>query len=283
MNDMEQQKTPAYPNLGQSWGLFGYILLATVIFSIMIVVVYFVLFAMGQDAKANALLTSSVAKLIMYSVPFFVVVWLALKKKKNVEPGFELNFRSPSLLHMAMIALATWGIYFLIDPVVDLIPMPDFFKNLLLQLMSDHSVASAVMLVIAAPLFEELLFRGIILDGLLKHYSPTKAIIWSAVLFGLVHLNPWQFLAAVVLGIFMGWIYYRTGSLLTTIFIHFIANGTGTLLGWLLVPDPTEMVTTREMVGSNSLYFGLLAVDLVLVVILISALKKQLVPTRVKS
>ena len=46
--------------------------------------------------------------------------------------------------------------------------------------------------VIVAPLTEELLFRGVILRGLLLHYSAPKAVIASSLMFGLVHLNPWQ-------------------------------------------------------------------------------------------
>ena len=273
MSEIEQQQSTAYPTLGQSWGLVGYILLATIGFAIIFAIAVFIVM---QDLEAvTRIAGNSLSNLILYSAPFLLVVWLALARKKRKDPEFKLVFSSLSPAKMARVALATWCIYFLIDPIVDLIPMPKFFQDLILQLLSDHSLPSILMLVIAAPIFEELLFRGIILDGLLKRYSPTKAIIWSAVLFGLVHLNPWQFLAALALGVFMGWVYYRTGSLLATIFIHFIANGTGVLLGWLLVPDPTKMITTREMVGSNTLYFGLLATDVVLLIFLLTGLKKQ--------
>jgi uncharacterized protein len=275
MSELEHQDVKSYPSLGQSWGLFGFTLLATVVVAILVAVVYLVLLAIGRESVATVLLTSAFSKLVMYALPFVIVIWLALRKKKSVELDFQFNFSATSLITMLLIVLATWSIYFLIDPVVDLIPMPKFFENLMLQLLSDHGVWSILMLVAAAPICEELLFRGIILDGLLKRYSPTKAIIWSAVLFGLVHLNPWQLLAAFTLGAFMGWIYYRTGSVLVTMFIHFVANGTGVLLGWLLVPDPTQMVTTREMVGSNVLYFGLLAANALLLVVLLSSLKKQ--------
>ena len=71
---------------------------------------------------------------------------------------------------------------------------------------------------------EELIFRGIILDGLLRRYSPMKSIIISSVLFGIVHLNPWQFISAFIIGLFSGWVYYRTRKLTLSIIIHFINN-----------------------------------------------------------
>lgn len=275
MSEADQSRPRAYPTLGQAWGLLGFIILATIVFSLAVVAVYYVLISMGKQVGAAQLVGSPTAKLIMYSVPFLIVVWPALNRKRNEDPAFKLNFRAPGILILLFIVLSTWCIYFLVDPIVDLIPMPKIFQDLMLQLLSDHSLPSILMLVIAAPIFEELLFRGIILDGLLKNYSPQKAILWSALLFGIVHLNPWQFLAALALGVFMGWIYYRTGSLSATMFIHFIANGTGVVLGWLLVPDSTKMVTTREMVGSNSLYFGLLAADVLLLIVFVAMLKKQ--------
>jgi membrane protease YdiL (CAAX protease family) len=80
------------------------------------------------------------------------------------------------------------------------------------------------LLVIAAPILEELIFRGIVLDGFLKQYSPMKSILISSTLFGLVHLNPWQFITAFFIGIFAGWIYYRTRSLSLAILVHASTN-----------------------------------------------------------
>jgi hypothetical protein len=74
-----------------------------------------------------------------------------------------------------------------------------------------------------------LIFRGVILDGLLKRYSPTKSILISSLLFGLVHLNPWKFVTGFVLGFFIGWVYNNTKSLTTSIIIHASFNITAYL------------------------------------------------------
>ena len=83
---------------------------------------------------------------------------------------------------------------------------------------------SFISLAIAAPILEELLFRGIILEGFLRNYSPQKAIIWSAVLFGAFHLNPWQAIGAIIFGLFVGWLYWKTNSLIPGIILHFVNN-----------------------------------------------------------
>ena len=72
--------------------------------------------------------------------------------------------------------------------------MTDFFREMMremvLEMASDQGLLMFIALVIAAPILEELIFRGIMLDGLLRIYSPTKAVIVSSLLFGLIHLNP---------------------------------------------------------------------------------------------
>ena len=60
---------------------------------------------------------------------------------------------------------------------------------------------------VVAPVLEEMLFRGVILRGFLRQYSRTFAILWSATLFGIAHLNLYQMATALVLGIVSGWLY----------------------------------------------------------------------------
>lgn len=83
---------------------------------------------------------------------------------------------------------------------------------------------SLLALVVVAPLTEELLFRGLVLQGLLTRYRPWAAAVWSAVLFAVFHLNPWQMLPALLLGLFFAWLTIRTRSLLPGILAHAAAN-----------------------------------------------------------
>jgi membrane protease YdiL (CAAX protease family) len=78
--------------------------------------------------------------------------------------------------------------------------------------------------VVLGPITEEFLFRGVILQGFLRNYGRRKAVIVSALLFALFHLNPWQFPVAFLLGIVLGWWLAVTGSLLPCLFGHALAN-----------------------------------------------------------
>ena len=78
------------------------------------------------------------------------------------------------------------------------------------------------------------------LRGMLEHISPAKAILWSAFFFALIHMNLSQAIGAFIIGIFIGWIYYRSGSLWLAILIHFINNGLSTLFT-IMYPQDIEM------------------------------------------
>ena len=73
-------------------------------------------------------------------------------------------------------------------------------------------------------LTEEPLVRGVMLTGLLRRYSVARAVLYSAILFGVMHLNPVQFAAGLATGLFLGWLYTRTRSLWPGIVMHAIYN-----------------------------------------------------------
>ena len=80
---------------------------------------------------------------------------------------------------------------------------------------------------ILAPLAEEVVFRGAILRTLLGIMSKKNhwvAIMISAAIFGVVHANLAQFINALLMGLILGWMYYRTGSLVPGILLHWVNN-----------------------------------------------------------
>ena len=106
------------------------------------------------------------------------------------------------------------------------LPPPRFLIDLMKEMFfSEEAVVSRVwLLVIIAPITEELLFRGIILRGLLSRHRPVTAVVVTAILFTVLHLNPWQFPSALSLGIVLGWFYVRSGSVAICILGHAIYN-----------------------------------------------------------
>ncbi|MDR1653626.1 MAG: CPBP family intramembrane metalloprotease [Prevotellaceae bacterium] len=87
----------------------------------------------------------------------------------------------------------------------------------------NFSLFSTVLL---SPFLEELLFRGTILKGFLSNYSVVKSIVYSSVIFGLIHFAPATIICAIILGLFFGWLYYKTDSITLTFILHAVANFT---------------------------------------------------------
>tara|TARA_B100000029_G_C17109680_1_gene791048 strand:+ start:172 stop:636 length:465 start_codon:yes stop_codon:yes gene_type:complete len=81
-----------------------------------------------------------------------------------------------------------------------------------------------VSVAILTPIVEELMFRGYILDAIKRNHSDWTAIIWSSILFGLIHLDTFVMGQAFMGGILYGWIRIRTDSLLPSIAGHMMWN-----------------------------------------------------------
>lgn len=77
---------------------------------------------------------------------------------------------------------------------------------------------------IAAPVVEELLFRGLLQNALTKYVPIWGAILLSSFLFALVHLQPYAIPGLMSLSITFGYLYHRTGSLRTNIILHMANN-----------------------------------------------------------
>ncbi|MBI5394734.1 MAG: CPBP family intramembrane metalloprotease [Verrucomicrobia bacterium] len=103
---------------------------------------------------------------------------------------------------------------------------PEWLANLFGDLTNAKTSfwGSLFTLVLVAPVTEELLFRGVILHGFLSRYTVKTSVVVSAILFGLMHLNPWQLTSGIGLGLLLGWWLVRTHSLLPCLAGHALLN-----------------------------------------------------------
>ena len=128
------------------------------------------------------------------------------------------------------VTIASGGAIILVSELDNLVrkilPAPEwivrFFRDL--SSPSEHLFASVFLLVLVAPVTEELLFRGLILRGFLQRFRIPGAFLLSSMLFGVTHLNPWQFVSASALGLMFAWWYARTRSLVPSLIGHALVN-----------------------------------------------------------
>ena len=96
-------------------------------------------------------------------------------------------------------------------------------------------VSVLIALVLVAPVTEELLFRGWLLQDLKEQYGTGRALVWSSLLFGLVHVEPTAVLYATLGGLVLGAVALRTKSTLASIAMHAGVNALPLLLPATLV------------------------------------------------
>lgn len=154
-------------------------------------------------------------------------------------------------------AVSLIALHLFLDPLISLIPPSELLNKLVTEIVKEPRLYF-FMIVLAAPILEELFFRGIILDGYLKNYEPKQAVLVSAFLFGAFHGNLPQGVGAFLSGILIGWIYWKTNSILAAISIHLINNFVS-YISVMLTPKDQLLMNMRDSIGIP-LYYWLIVI-----------------------
>ena len=133
------------------------------------------------------------------------------------------------------------------------LPMDRNFVRQVFNLSGDLPPGSASLLVSFPSIFEEVAFRGIVLTVFLSKFSENKSILFSSFGFGLMHLLNltngadfvWvmgQTIWAFILGLFYGYVFVKTRSLLPSMIVHYLGNVfIGSLTGYMQSRASIEM------------------------------------------
>jgi membrane protease YdiL (CAAX protease family) len=113
------------------------------------------------------------------------------------------------------------------------------------------AIALVVLMSVLPSLIEEGLFRGFVLRGMLRAYAPGFAITISALLFAFAHPDPSYAVLLVPLAWWLGWVSWRTNSIVPAMWCHFTNNFFGAAFGLALsrsgfepeLIDPTQPET----------------------------------------
>jgi membrane protease YdiL (CAAX protease family) len=208
-----------YPTINQSFWLITKLILISIPANIpLIVVMEF------KDLLVATPILKSAAIFFSYLITFLWILWIA-KRTIRKQGLWEVKWKTGKISIGAVVVFSgmTIALGIVLDPLTELTPMPESIIEIFKELIRPD-VFSFLSVVVLAPILEELFFRGVVLEGFLKNYSPWKSIVWSAVIFGMAHLNPWQAIGGIFIGILLGWAYVKTNSLLPGILIHFVNN-----------------------------------------------------------
>ncbi|MDU5260855.1 MAG: CPBP family intramembrane glutamic endopeptidase [Clostridium celatum] len=163
----------------------------------------------------------------IYQFGTLLIITVFINKRFNtsneVINKFKIRKRDylfASLLVVSYIFI-TYGWF---DYILFSIPTGDMFESAMEYFESLPIVILLIETCIIAPIFEEVLYRGILLKGLINKYNSKIAIVYSALIFGIAHLNIPQGINAFLLGLILGTVFYYTRSIYLCMIMHFVNN-----------------------------------------------------------
>jgi membrane protease YdiL (CAAX protease family) len=200
-----------YPGIGQSFAIAGLFILMTVIFDPLL--------------HLSTLLGENFSFFLYYIMAVGTTLIVAHRWRKKHTSLSNYGYNLNNMVLLPVLAIATVALQTgIISPIVSMIPVPEILEDIFVEETSSYGLFGLLTLVVAAPILEEMIFRGIIQEGLMRRLKPIGAIVLTSLLFGFIHLNPWQFSTGFFMGLFIGWIYYYTRDILLAIAVHFFNN-----------------------------------------------------------
>lgn len=173
--------------------------------------------------------------LLVFQLLLYLFVFFLFRVFVYAEKPAALRTNRPTLFYIQLAVLAylmttlTYSLFVYIEWP------PSESEEVLEQIFRQYPWFAYLSALVMAPICEELFFRHFIFNTLRKHMGPFWTIFFSALLFGLFHMNLRQFIFTPLLGIVLGAVYEKSRNLKHCVFIHFVFNLVS-LTGWVLTP-----------------------------------------------
>lgn len=192
--------------------------------------------------------TASPYTTIGSSILFAIIMAFIVLRLKWMDASRDYLRTKPRLVILWSV-LAAFGAVIPSMAIQEQLPeLPNIVEQELGAIMNAHGGYFTIALLM--PLIEEMVFRGAILRSLLqwKPAKPWAMIAISALLFALIHMNPAQMPHAFVIGLLLGWMFYRTNSIVPTVAFHW-TNNTIAFILFKFYPDPD--IKLIDILGSQ--------------------------------
>ncbi len=234
-----------------------YFLISQILTAIVIGVVAVLCKLAGADCPIITVMTIAY---IYFMITGVLVCWKALKVME-IPATFKASKMSVGWGLMALVAAFSGA--FAGDLLVEITNMPNFIEDTMMEQLS-YSFWGILTVAIVGPIAEELVFREGVCGYLARNGAkPWKAIWVSAVLFGIIHMNPAQVVVAMIIGIILGVIYIKTGNVVLTSIIH-ILNNSIALIQMNVMGEKAKDFSMVEWVGGNTIAIICIVVGLAL-------------------
>ncbi len=189
-------------------------------------------------------------QIVVASILFSLIV-IIINRNKLTKKGWFTKFSKKELIKTIEICLASVILVnlFLVYIFPNFINayMPESIKQSFDSINNSNQFGVLLTVGLLAPFAEEILFRGAIYNLIKDKFNKYAGMIISAILFAVIHMNIYQGSYALVIGLFMGIIILKTGSLWLPIIFHIVYNTLSGLYG-SLNPRLMELLVTKTYI-----------------------------------
>lgn len=224
-----------------------YSIFATAVMLTQVVTVFILRNYAAEFTSANVVLLSLLLTILSVDVIGFPLTWRACRSvPREVIPQKKMGLGK--FLLFVMMGAGIVGVGGILGSIVhNAITAPyGSTDSTLSTLMMNSGMFMRVLTVgICAPIFEELVFRKLLVDRLIK-YGEFIAILTSGLFFGLFHGNFQQFFFAFGLGCLWAFVYARTGRIRYTIGMHMIINNSTSIVTVYLLQKSSDVLLTVD-------------------------------------
>ena len=169
-----------------------------------------------------------------------VLLGYAFFERLDIKKTFSLNLPRPKAFVQVMILWVSsiWILIGLMTAQFELfqaigLDFTDEIKQLeksIEKLGAGGNLPLLMLVAVSAPICEEFLFRGIILSGFVNNFKIIRGLLYTTIIFALVHVMIPRFLATFVLGLCFGFVVIYTRSIYLAILFHMLNNATALML-----------------------------------------------------
>ena len=200
-------------------------------------------FMEGIFSKATWI--SLLSNLLCFAI--IALVFLILKKQWYM----EVNLKRFSVSYLPYLLLLGFALILMVNFGLELLPQSvlESYVEQSRIFGDDTSLIGIVAVVIVAPVFEEIFFRGLILSTLRKGIPTGWAIFLSAVVFGVAHGQILWMAYAFIIGLVFAYVAVKTGSIAASMVLHILFNFFGDVVGRFIPELPNGVNAILAAVG----------------------------------
>jgi membrane protease YdiL (CAAX protease family) len=195
----------------------------------------------------NVVYLISVLAVIVCGIVFYF--WYRIEIRGEIRGNIRTIIDGKNILLFILLGI---GCQFLLSGIMSLIQpifhqLFDSYSDQMERLTSGSGIIVLILLIFAAPIAEELVFRGVILHKTSREIPFLGANILQAMLFGIYHWNIIQGIYAAMIGLLLGWVYHKYKTILAPILLHMLINASSLLT--ILVEDTVIGYVLMTLLG----------------------------------